>query len=143
MCYLGRNIKSEKEFRTVCDTEETLVICDEHHHHAAVSAAWGESAGSAFENAKFVLILTGTPIRSDKGETVWLTYNDQGKLNQPSEGMYTLDYGQAVELGYCRPVTFHRHEGDFTVSCDGTRWYKGKWVCGANNSKCIEKYPRT
>ncbi len=109
----------EIEFRNVCDTEETLVICDE-HHHAAVSAAWGDSAGSAFENAKFVLILTGTPIRSDRGETVWLTYNEQGKVNQPAEGMYTLDYGQAVELGYCRPVTFHRHEGDFTVSCDGT-----------------------
>jgi hypothetical protein len=22
-----------------------------------------------------------------------------------------FDYVQAVDLGYCRPVTFHRHEG--------------------------------
>ena len=41
-----------------------MVICDE-HHHAAVTAAWGTGANTAFTNAKKVLILTGTPIRSD------------------------------------------------------------------------------
>ena len=39
-----------------------MVICDE-HHHAAITAVWGKSAGDAFKNARFVLILTGTPIR--------------------------------------------------------------------------------
>ena len=29
------------------------------------------------------------------------------------------NYGEAVELGYCRPVTFHRHEGRFTVDLEG------------------------
>ena len=47
-----------------------MVICDE-HHHAAVKAAWGMSADGAFKNAKYVLILTGTPIRSDSEEPVW------------------------------------------------------------------------
>ncbi|MFZ4380927.1 MAG: DEAD/DEAH box helicase, partial [Sandarakinorhabdus sp.] len=41
-------------FQTVCRTSNTLVICDE-HHHAAVSAAWGSEADSAFAAAKFVL----------------------------------------------------------------------------------------
>lgn len=102
-------------FQQVCRGSPTLVICDE-HHHAAVEAAWGSRAGSAFAEAKFVLILTGTPIRSDGLETVWFAFDDQGRIDHPSEGTYTLSYGDAVDLGYCRPITFHRHEGRFTVT---------------------------
>ena len=88
------------ELQAVCRASNTLVICDE-HHHAAVEAAWGDGADGAFKDAKFVLVLTGTPIRSDGVHSVWLTY------------------GEAVDLGYCRPVTFHRHEGKFTVDLEG------------------------
>ena len=105
-------------FHSVCSDSRTLVICDE-HHHAAVEAAWGDGANSAFSNAKHVLILTGTPIRSDGQETVWMAYDSNGSINQPAEGTYTLSYGKAVDLGYCRPVTFHRHEGNFSVSLAG------------------------
>lgn len=101
-------------FQAMCRDTKVLVICDE-HHHAAVKAAWGAGAGSAFSDAKFVLVLTGTPIRSDGEKSVWLAYDDNGKIDQPEEGTYTLTYGKAVDLEYCRPVTFHRHEGHFTV----------------------------
>ncbi len=100
--------------QTVCEQNRTLVICDE-HHHAAVQAAWGSGADDAFTTAKFVLILTGTPIRSDGEHSVWLAYNDAGAIDHPDDGTYTLTYGQAVDLGYCRPVTFHRHQGEFSV----------------------------
>jgi superfamily II DNA or RNA helicase len=105
------------EMQAVCRKDRTLVICDE-HHHAAVEAAWGSSADSAFARASFVLILTGTPIRSDGAESVWLAYDDAGALDQPEAGTYTLTYGEAVDVGYCRPVTFHRHEGHFTVDLE-------------------------
>lgn len=108
-------------FQALCRESKVLVICDE-HHHAAVKAAWGSGAGSAFAEAKFVLVLTGTPIRSDGERSVWLAYDDNGKIDQPEAGTYTLTYGKAVDLGYCRPVTFHRHEGHFTVDLeDGER----------------------
>jgi len=97
-----------------------LVICDE-HHHAAVEAAWGSSADSAFADATFALILTGTPIRSDGNEAVWLAYDDTGAIDHPEGGTYTLTYGEAVDLGYCRPVTFHRHEGKFSIELAGGR----------------------
>jgi len=106
------------EFQNVCQSSKTLVICDE-HHHAAVKAAWGEGADGAFADAKYVLVLTGTPIRSDGAESVWLAYDDAGAIDHPDEGTYVLTYGDAVDLGYCRPVTFHRHEGKFTVDIDG------------------------
>lgn len=108
----------EDAFQLVCKTYRTLVICDE-HHHAAVEAAWGSSADSAFADAKFALILTGTPIRSDGEAAVWFAYDDQGRIDHPEGGTYTLTYGEAVELEYCRPITFHRHEGKFTVTLDG------------------------
>lgn len=100
-------------FHKACSKQKVLVICDE-HHHAAVEAAWGDSATSAFANAKYVLILTGTPIRSDGKNSIWLTKSG-GKIDHPEDGSFTLTYGEAVDLGYCRPATFHRHEGHFTV----------------------------
>lgn len=104
-------------FQAVCRTDRTMVICDE-HHHAAVEAAWGRGANSAFAEAKYVLILTGTPIRSDKKSSVWLAYDDEGAIDHPEEGTYTLTYGEAVDLSYCRPATFHRHEGKFNVDLE-------------------------
>ena len=104
-------------FQQVCATSRTLVICDE-HHHAAVQAAWGSGANGAFALAKYVIILTGTPIRSDGNATVWLSHSENGQINHPEEGTYTLTYGEAVDLGYCRPITFHRHEGNFKVTLD-------------------------
>lgn len=104
-------------FQAVCRKDNVLVICDE-HHHAAVRAAWGDGAENAFVDAKFVLILTGTPIRSDRKQSVWMAYDDEGHIDHPEEGSYTLSYGEAVELEYCRPATFHRHEGRFTVDLE-------------------------
>ena len=117
LCATWQAIEGLSEpFQYVCNNFRTLVICDE-HHHAAVEAAWGEQAGSAFENAKYTLILTGTPIRSDGKDTVWLAYDDEGNIIDLPEGAtYTLTYGEAVDRAYCRPITFHRHEGNFTVT---------------------------
>ena len=103
--------------QAVCQRSRVLIICDE-HHHAAIEAVWGKTADSAFSNAAFSLILTGTPVRSDGAKSVWLNYNSMGGIDHPEEGSYTLTYGEAVDLGYCRPVTFHRHEGKFTVDLD-------------------------
>lgn len=105
-------------FQAVCRAGRVLVVCDE-HHHAAVEAAWGSGTNSAFAEAAFALILTGTPIRTDGARSVWLAYDDAGAIDHPEAGIFTLTYGEAVDLGYCRPVTFHRHEGKFTVDLEG------------------------
>lgn len=98
----------------ICKYKRVLAICDE-HHHAGRDAAWGNGADNAFASAKHTLVLTGTPIRSDGSESVWMAYDRRGQINHPNDGTYTLSYGEAVDLGYCRPITFHRHEGNFTV----------------------------
>jgi superfamily II DNA or RNA helicase len=105
-------------FKSICDGARTLVICDE-HHHAAVEAAWGAGATDAFAQARYSLILTGTPIRSDGKKSVWLAYDDAGAIDHPDDGTFTLTYGDAVDFEYCRPATFHRHEGLFNVDLEG------------------------
>lgn len=120
LCATWAAIQSLQDaFQLVCKQSDTLIICDE-HHHAAVEAAWGSKANDAFHAAKFVLVLTGTPIRSDGKETVWFAFDDDGRINHPEEGTYTLGYGEAVERNYCRPITFHRHEGRFSVKLSET-----------------------
>ena len=118
VCATWHAVQSLKDvFHSACMKQRVMVICDE-HHHAAVEAAWGSSADDAFASAKYVLILTGTPIRSDGKNSIWLQ-NNAGVIDFPEEGSFTLTYGEAVDLGYCRPATFHRHEGRFTVDLQG------------------------
>lgn len=124
--------------RKICSQNRTLVICDE-HHHAAVRAAWGENTNGAFTDSKFAIILTGTPIRSDGAQSVWLAYDDEGEINHPEQGTYTLSYGDAVDLGYCRPATFHRHEGKFTVDLKDGECFK---VSGHEEVKISPKLAR-
>lgn len=71
----------QPELQTVCRASSVLVICDE-HHHAAVRAAWRDSA---FTDAKFVLVLTGAPIRSDGARSIWLPYDDAGAIDYPGD----------------------------------------------------------
>ena len=109
------------QMQQICDRERVFLICDE-HHHAALTKSWGNSADNALALARYTLILTGTPIRSDGEETVWLDYDARGALKLPADATYTLTYGEAVDLGYCRPATFHRHEGHFQVDAgDGNK----------------------
>lgn len=102
-------------FQMLCSKARTLVICDE-HHHAAAEASWGRGVQAAFDDAAHVLVLTGTPHRSDGGETAWLAEAFSNKAGGPADdASYTLTYGQAVNLGYCCAATFHRHTGRFKV----------------------------
>lgn len=103
----------EDRFQILCRTCKTLVICDE-YHHAAIEATWGIGANKSFENAKYRLLLSGTPIRTDGAKTV--AHDDNDKIIEvPEGGTYSLTYGEAVKAKYCRPATFHRHAGTFDV----------------------------
>ena len=91
-------------FYQICQNKRVLALCDE-HHHAGRDAAWGDGADNAFADAKYTLVLTGTPIRSDGSESVWMAYDNRGRIDHPSDGTFTLSYGEAVDLGYCRLIS--------------------------------------
>tara|TARA_B100000989_G_scaffold194825_1_gene147026 strand:+ start:7851 stop:9518 length:1668 start_codon:yes stop_codon:yes gene_type:complete len=126
-------------FKSVCNVNRTLVICDE-HHHAAVEAVWGDSAMGAFNDAKYSIVLTGTPIRSDGKETTWFGFDSEGLIQHPQDGTYNLTYGQSVDLNYCRPITFHKHQGKFTVKIDNNEQIQisDDDICGDSKLKQLD-----
>ena len=63
--------------RRRCAEAPTLLIADEPHHMGEL-AAWGRSTLAAFERARFRLLLSGTPFRSDNTPIPWVSYDDDG-----------------------------------------------------------------
>ena len=99
-----------------CREMPTLLIADE-PHHMGEQAAWGRQTHGAFESARFRLLLSGTPFRSDNTPIPWVAYDDDGV----SEADYGYGYTDALLDGVCRPVTFHPYEGDMEWVSDGRR----------------------
>jgi len=98
--------------QAICESFRVLVVADE-VHHAALEAAWGQSAMGGMQSAVHVLALSGTPVRSDGKNSIWL---DEAIV---AKDYYTVSYKEAVIEGWCVPATFHRHHGQFEVNLDG------------------------
>ena len=92
----------------------TLLIADE-PHHMGDDAAWGVRSREAFANARFRLLLSGTPFRSDNAAIPWVTYDDEGM----SRADYVYGYPQALVDGVCRPITFLPYDGEMEWMSDG------------------------
>ena len=103
--------------QAICRNFKTLVIADELHHASGVRS-WGKETDGAFQEAKYVLALSGTAVRSDGEAAVWLPLNSRGAICLPDEAVYRLTYGEAVDLEYCRPASFHIHRAEFTVDLE-------------------------
>src|SRR5215218_8639725 len=105
-----------KVHRRRCQEVPTLLLADE-PHHMGDQAAWGRSAQSAFEGARFRLLLSGTPFRSDNTPIPWIAYDEDGV----SRADYAYGYTDALLDCVCRPVTFHTYDGDMEWMSDGRR----------------------
>ena len=102
--------------RRRCAEAPTLLIADEPHHMGEL-AAWGRSTLAAFERARFRLLLSGTPFRSDNTPIPWVDYDDDGV----SRADFAYGYTDALLDGVCRPVTFHTYGGEMEWMSDGRR----------------------
>ena len=65
--------------RRRCAELPTLLIADEPHHMGEL-ASWGRSTQAAFERARFRLLLSGTPFRSDNSPIPWVTIRRRRRL---------------------------------------------------------------
>jgi superfamily II DNA or RNA helicase len=99
-----------------CARVPTLLIADE-PHHMGEHAAWGRSTVDAFAGARFRLLLSGTPFRTDDSPIPWVTYDADGV----SDADYAYGYTDALLDHVCRPVTFHLIDGDMEWMSDGRR----------------------
>ena len=92
----------------------TLLIADEPHHMGDL-AAWGVQTRRAFDGARFRLLLSGTPFRSDNSAIPWVTYDEDGL----SRADYAYGYPQALRDRVCRPITFLPYDGEMEWLSDG------------------------
>ena len=100
--------------RLAASRRPTLLIADE-PHHMGDQAAWGLRARRAFDGARFRLLLSGTPFRSDNSAIPWVTYDDDGL----SRADYAYGYPQALRDRVCRPITFLPYDGEMEWLSDG------------------------
>jgi len=94
----------------------TLLIADE-PHHMGEHAAWGRHTLAAFATARFRLLLSGTPFRSDSSPIPWVAYDEDGV----SRADFTYSYTEALLDEVCRPITFLPYDGDMEWMGDGRR----------------------
>ena len=100
--------------RLAAGRRPTLLIADE-PHHMGDQAAWGLQTRRAFDGARFRLLLSGTPFRSDNSAIPWVTYDDDGL----SRADYAYGYPQALVDRVCRPITFLPYDGEMEWISDG------------------------
>ncbi|HEU4735951.1 MAG TPA: DEAD/DEAH box helicase family protein, partial [Solirubrobacterales bacterium] len=100
--------------RLTAGRRPTLLIADE-PHHMGDQAAWGLQTRKAFDGARFRLLLSGTPFRSDNSAIPWVTYDEDGV----SRADYAYGYPQALVDRVCRPITFLPYDGEMEWLSDG------------------------
>jgi superfamily II DNA or RNA helicase len=100
--------------REAAARRSTLLIADE-PHHMGDEAAWGLRARRAFDGARFRLLLSGTPFRSDNSAIPWVAYDEDGV----SSADYVYGYPQALRDRVCRPITFLPYDGEMEWISDG------------------------
>jgi len=100
--------------RLAAGRRPTLLIADE-PHHMGDQAAWGLRARRAFDGARFRLLLSGTPFRSDNSAIPWVAYDENGL----SRADYVYGYPQALVDRVCRPITFLPYDGEMEWLSDG------------------------
>jgi superfamily II DNA or RNA helicase len=100
--------------RLAADRRPTLLIADE-PHHMGDQAAWGLQTRRAFDGARFRLLLSGTPFRSDNSAIPWVSYDEDGL----SQADYVYGYPQALVDRVCRPIAFLPYDGEMEWVSDG------------------------
>jgi superfamily II DNA or RNA helicase len=100
-------------FQRVCKSKQTLLIFDE-LHHAGDGKNWGKALRSAFDQAVFRLILSGTPFRSDNNPIPFIRY-EHGE----SRADFAYGYTDAIRDDVCRPIVFPSYEGELSWLSEG------------------------
>lgn len=88
---------------------ETMVIFDE-VHHCSDRNDWGEKINNAFGYAKEVLMLSGTPWRTDKQPISFATYGPDGLVKAD----FSFTYPEARRAGHIRRPSFSFEAGKVT-----------------------------
>jgi len=107
-----QSLKSNSLFlRVLLARRESMVIFDEVHHLSPSDNGWGNDAQQAFENAKKILLLSGTPFRTTGEPIPYISYDTDG-FCIPA---FRYDYPTALTDGVVRKLRFWWERGNAVV----------------------------
>lgn len=87
--------------------EKTILILDEVHHLADNEQSWGLNIKTLGDKCGFVLLLTGTPTRSDNKMIPFATYKTEAEDNRYTLNVdYSYTYADSVRHKICCPISF-------------------------------------
>lgn len=92
----------------------TILIVDE-VHHAGDTKSWGSSISEIGELCGFVLLLSGTPTRSDNSKIPFVEYEKISDTEYELKSDLYYSYAKSVRDGVCCPVRFHIHKSRFST----------------------------
>ncbi|CAB4173477.1 SSL2 DNA or RNA helicases of superfamily II [uncultured Caudovirales phage] len=98
-----QSVAASPEMYRKLSSDNTLVILDE-GHHMEEEKTWGEALKCAFENARYVLVTTGTPFRSNGTAIPFLRYDSTGELIAD----YTYGWGRGWADAIIRRIYFEK-----------------------------------
>jgi superfamily II DNA or RNA helicase len=106
--YYQEQMTSFSEYLKGYATEaQTLVILDEPHHLSkSDESGWGENAKTAFEFARYRLLLTGTPWRSDRTAIPFVDYDDIPDVGKVVHTDFNYSYTDGLVDKIVRRVNF-------------------------------------
>lgn len=100
--------------RTLCARLPTMAILDE-PHHCNDKDGWGPRVKEAFDLASRILLLSGTPFRTDGTPIPFIKYDGNGFCIPDCR----YDYPQALNDGVVRYLTFDYSKGGYNKIRDG------------------------
>lgn len=102
---LSPNNKDFLIYNNICN-ENTLLILDE-VHHTGMENSWGKSIEAIGNKCGFILMLTGTPTRSDNSKIPFAAYEPQTKANiHKLKVDKSYSYANSVNDKICCPISF-------------------------------------
>jgi superfamily II DNA or RNA helicase len=109
-------VASASLYAKLAASRSTLVVLDE-VHHAGDGATWGEQIRIAFTPARYRLLLSGTPFRTDGKPLPFVTYRNDECVAEVVYG-----YADALVDNVCRQLVFALFDGEATwVGRDGEK----------------------
>lgn len=121
-------------YRAICNSRPTMVVCDE-LHHCSTEASWGDALLEACTPAKEMLLLSGTPWKTDGRPIPFVRYDGDGFCVADMR----YDYPQALLDEVVRWMVFKHTGGTIRFDVSGEEAHVNKDIADDEASRLLWK----
>jgi superfamily II DNA or RNA helicase len=137
LTYQGINEYLARDIQSRCKNKRVLVIADEPHHLSEdENRSWGVNFKTAFQQAEYMIFLSGTYWREDGHRIPFMNYDE-------SEGRYIPDYSysyiDSLQNGNSRKIYFEFFDPEIKYENDTKGIYYEGLLSGIEKTKLLDK----